>query len=532
MTTVEPNQSFLTLGWEVNATQEPKYWVNSTDPKPGSQKSGDLVRIPAEAVGSHTAIIAQSGSGKSFFLGRLVEEIALQTKARCVILDPNADFRRVKETEAAKLWDEAAYNPAEGKFKLPHEASEKDFLDQWENVSIRIRTGGILKREKEFEQFRFWWPSLSVEFLAEELEPMLRSDLYHCHAFVRAIANLVKLKFLITKSPTELIDTAEELFQKASASNEEFNFPLEEKFDIDDLLSKARKDKKLLSQDLYFFGVELPPDAPLEHRQTVLRSIIEHSYSSAIKAAKYASESVGRFYFGKAREYQDAGILQTLMEARQATQSTPHRIEVIDLPSLRDKSTRLLAINTILTEEWERARREWSVALEKSEAEDTRAPTFIVVDEAHNLIPNEPRTDAETALREQFRTIVAEGRKYGLFLILVSQRPDKLDSLIVSECENRAIMRLGSASVLKTTRQMLGLDDIPQQQLEKSLKLKKGRALLIGRWSPSVKTLYGAARRTVEGGRNLNEEYWAVKPQAPNPDNIVGQAKPSKSESK
>ena len=56
---------------------------------------------------------------------------------------------------------------------------------------------------------------------------------------------------------------------------------------------------------------------------------------------------------------------------------------------------------------------------------------LIVVDEAHNLLPAEPQSRAAEVVREFFRTIAAEGRKLGLFLIVVSQRPDKLDRMIV-----------------------------------------------------------------------------------------------------
>jgi DNA helicase HerA-like ATPase len=148
------------------------------------------------------------------------------------------------------------------------------------------------------------------------------------------------------------------------------------------------------------------------------------------------------------------------------------------------------------------------MALEKPSGEDERVPTFIVVDEAHNLIPKMPRSKLEAALREQFRTVVAEGRKYGLFLIVVSQRPDKLDSLILSECENRAVMRLRSVSVLELTKRTLGLDDLSQRLLEKCLDFETGRALLTGLWAPDATLIYGAARRTVEGGRNLRVEHW------------------------
>jgi len=149
-------------------------------------------------------------------------------------------------------------------------------------------------------------------------------------------------------------------------------------------------------------------------------------------------------------------------------------------------------------------------SFERTPENDTRVPTFVVVDEAHNLISSRPRSRAETALTDQFRTIIAEGRKYGLFLILVSQRPDKLDRMIVSECENRAIMRLGSESVLDLTERLLGLERVPKKLLRKSLKFRLGSALLLGRWSPRPQQIYCAARRTKEGGRNLLESHWAT----------------------
>jgi DNA helicase HerA-like ATPase len=62
-----------------------------------------MVRIPTKKMDKHTVIIAQSGSGKSFFLGRLIEEIMLKSKARCLILDPNGDFRRINEIDE-ELW--------------------------------------------------------------------------------------------------------------------------------------------------------------------------------------------------------------------------------------------------------------------------------------------------------------------------------------------------------------------------------------------------------------------------------------------
>src|SRR5437763_2796392 len=130
-----PGSSHLILGWQVNSIREPQYW---SDPKAkaGSPKQKPyLAQTPSKTIAAHTAIIAQSGSGKSFFLGRLVEELVLQTHSRCVVLDPNADFRRLNEVESADLWKNAEYDLSDRRGRLPHERSRQDFLSRWSRVA-------------------------------------------------------------------------------------------------------------------------------------------------------------------------------------------------------------------------------------------------------------------------------------------------------------------------------------------------------------------------------------------------------------
>ena len=69
----------LTFGWRVTPTLAPIYWLNAR-PRAGYQSDSDLVRVSASAMGYHAAIVAQSGSGKSFFLGRVVEEILFKRR--------------------------------------------------------------------------------------------------------------------------------------------------------------------------------------------------------------------------------------------------------------------------------------------------------------------------------------------------------------------------------------------------------------------------------------------------------------------
>ena len=102
----------------------------------------------------------------------------------------------------------------------------------------------------------------------------------------------------------------------------------------------------------------------------------------------------------------------------------------------------------------------------------------------------------------------------GLFLIVVSQRPDKLDPMILSACENKIVMRMDSAEVLQKIKTVVDVPSDVAAQLSDCLNFKIGRGLLFGAWATDgpVKFL-SAARRTVEGGRNLNAGWWAQPPE-------------------
>jgi hypothetical protein len=189
------------------------------------------------------------------------------------------------------------------------------------------------------------------------------------------------------------------------------------------------------------------------------------------------------------------------------------RLEILDVASLPDPEVRALVTSAFLLFEWERSVRLWraaghrdaptSVGANAAATESPFYPTFLVIDEAHNVVPRECATAYAEVLRDHVRTIAAEGRKYGLWLILSSQRPDKLDTRVVSECENVAILRMVSQAVLRDGCTLLGLDfDAARRCLD--APSNEGYGLLFGDWAGdgerSGTPFKGAARRTREGG--------------------------------
>lgn len=72
-----------------------------------------------------------------------------------------------------------------------------------------------------------------------------------------------------------------------------------------------------------------------------------------------------------------------------------------------------------------------------------RIPPFLtVIEEAHNFIPSRGEGQSETPSVEIIRKVITEGRKFGTGLLLVSQRPSRLDETALAQCNTFLVFRL------------------------------------------------------------------------------------------
>jgi nucleotidyltransferase len=69
-------------------------------------------------------------------------------------------------------------------------------------------------------------------------------------------------------------------------------------------------------------------------------------------------------------------------------------------------------------------------------------PVVIALEEAQNYIPEENRKDRESISRKVFERIAREGRKYGLSLLVSSQRPSELSKTVLSQCNSFIVHRI------------------------------------------------------------------------------------------
>lgn len=81
----------------------------------------------------------------------------------------------------------------------------------------------------------------------------------------------------------------------------------------------------------------------------------------------------------------------------------------------------------------------------QNEAERGQDPIVFICEEAHRYVPNSSFAEYKEA-RKAIQTIAKEGRKYGLGIVLVTQRPSELDTTILSQCNTWIVLRLTNSA--------------------------------------------------------------------------------------
>jgi DNA helicase HerA-like ATPase len=329
----------------------------------------------------HTFWCGQSGSGKTYALGVLLEQLLVHTDLPMVIFDPNADFVRMRE-----LYREVASDEE-------RELASRD---------IRILRPGA---EQNALLVRFTALPMAAKAAVLRLDP--------------------------------LIDRAE------------YNALLH----IENTLG---------SQDV--------------------NSIIpELSSRTDVPAAQALSLRIENLRLA------DWGLWAGRREAVTEVLESRPNATVLDLGGFAFPEEYLVVAMAVLDDLW--AKRE------------QRRPILIVIDEAHNLCSPENDSPLHRAVRERITQIAAEGRKFGLWLLLSTQRPSKIHPSIISQCDNLALMKMSSPVDLDELATIFGF--APRALLAQSPLFRQGEALFAGGFVPAPTLIKVRDRLTHEGGSDV-----------------------------
>jgi DNA helicase HerA-like ATPase len=389
-----PPDPFHDVGVRPAEPDEVRAWLHAAAPERAVLRAGELSLAPGLVHGldaggfdRHTFLCGQSGSGKTYALGVLLEQLLLATSLKIVVLDPNSDFVRLQElrtgvaSELARRWEAVA--PAIAVHRADNAGAGR----------LRVRLG-------ELEPH--------TQAAALQLDPIRDRDEY---------AELATLLNDLRPSTLEELASSD----RPGAG---------------DLVRRAG------NLGVSRWGVWARTDA-----------------GSTLDALE------------------DPAV----------------RCLVVDLGSLGSHNEHALVADAVLERLWKlRSRRE---------------PVLIVIDEAHNVCPAEP-TDPLTALATETAVrIAAEGRKFGLYLLASTQRPQKVPSNLLSQCDNLVLMRMNSAADLGYLHETFSF--VPAGLLDLASGFGLGQALLAGKLSSHPAVVKVGPRIAEEGGADV-PATWAT----------------------
>lgn len=351
----------------------------------------------------HTFLCGQSGSGKTYALGVLLEQLLIDTDLPMVILDPNSDFVRIGELLSSASAEDAA---------------------RLRELDVRV-----LRNDGEHHPVSARLTAMTAASQAAVLQLDPLTDRGEYNTFLR------------------MLESATGQGTTSGA--------------IDPAAAVAR---------------EIAEDGTIDP-QSIPRALRASEEPDALALAQ---------------RIENLGILEWDVWAR-VGQSVSEvldegpRAVVVDLGSLHTHEEQLAVSLALLDDLW--ADRE------------ARSPRLIVIDEAHNVVSAEPVTQLQRLTTERVIQIAAEGRKFGLWLLLSTQRPSKIHPNVLSQCDNVIVMRMSSPADVAELESVFGF--APPELLAATPYFRQGEALVAGGFVPAPAIIQMGARRTVEGGSDV-----------------------------
>ncbi len=167
----------------------------------------------------------------------------------------------------------------------------------------------------------------------------------------------------------------------------------------------------------------------------------------------------------------------------------PKHMSVIDLAGLQRHVSQYIVQKTL--EDL------WSLAV----TGQLKYPIFVVLEEAHNFAPG-TQVNAQSACLDIIEKIAAEGRKFGIFQMVVTQRPGKISSNVLSQCNSQIIMRLTNPEDMSAVRR--SSEGLSEDLFNDLPGLNKGEAVVVGELTKIPTMIKISGRKSGEGGSDID----------------------------
>src|SRR2546428_621836 len=124
-------------------------------------------------------------------------------------------------------------------------------------------------------------------------------------------------------------------------------------------------------------------------------------------------------------------------------------------------------------------------------------PMMLVVEESHNFCPQV----GQAASSKVFRTLASEGRKFGLGLVVITQRAAKVDKNVLSQCNTQIILKVTNPNDLKAI--IASVEGLTTAMAEEISRLPIGVAIMTGGGLQMPLMVEVRPRETRHGGESV-----------------------------
>ncbi|MFW5907589.1 MAG: ATP-binding protein [Candidatus Natronoplasma sp.] len=124
-------------------------------------------------------------------------------------------------------------------------------------------------------------------------------------------------------------------------------------------------------------------------------------------------------------------------------------------------------------------------------------PLIMFAEEAHNFCPQRGKVRCS----DIFRTLASEGRKFGLGLGIITQRPAKVDKNVLSQCNTQIILKVTNPNDLKAIEK--SVEGMTKGMKEEIKRLPVGEAILSGAGLSEPLLVQVRPRETKDGGESI-----------------------------
>lgn len=374
----------------------------------GSLLSRDRNRVPvnldvAAITGTHLAVIASTGAGKSYLSSVLIEEMMMPyNRAAVLIVDPHGEYNTLSEMQNNAVFQDNEYRPEVRIFKTG---------------TVQVRSSSLT-----FGDLRYLLPNLSD-----------------------------RMEYLLGRAYRDV----------RRQSQRDKGEP--ERWTQAELIARLRQ-----------LGEGEGEDSG-------------DQYASTANALTWRLESI----------FEQATIFDDFQHLKLTELFRPGRCSVLQLNEVDEKEQQVM-VATLLRQLFRARAQTQKGQIDENNELYLPYPVFVLIEEAHHFAP----AAADIVSTNILKQILAEGRKFGVGVGLISQRPGKLDADVLSQCNTQFLLRI--VNPVDQARVAESVETIGRELLRELPALTKGQVIVAGETVNTPILCQVRTRYTTHGAETAN----------------------------